>query len=71
MSEPLVIRRSLIEHFLEKSIPDAAEMLSWMRTEKAGDGLSPKLRQVLANLKVSGWAKLYLDPANVQNAKRS
>ena len=44
-------------------------MLSWMRTEKEGDSLSPKLRQVLSNLKVSGWATLYLDPRNELKAK--
>lgn len=69
MEEPLVIPRALIERFLEKSIPDAVAILSWMRTEKEGDGLSPKLRQALLNLKVSGWANLYLDPRNELKAK--
>ncbi len=45
MHEPLIIPRVFIERFLEKSIRDAAEILSWMRIENEGDGLSPKLRQ--------------------------
>lgn len=69
MPEALTIPRSLIERFLEKSIPDAAEILSWMRAEKEGDGLSPTLRQALLNLRVSGWATLYLDPLNELKCK--
>ncbi len=69
MLEPLVIPRSIIERFLEKALPDFAEMWSMMRTEKEGDGFSPKLRQTLANLKVSKWAQLYSDPENEIKAK--
>ena len=69
MEEPLAIPRALIERFLERFIPEAAEILSWMHTEDTGDGMSAALRQRLTNLKVAGWANLYLDPQNELKSK--
>ncbi|MBU1691650.1 MAG: hypothetical protein KJ958_00235 [Gammaproteobacteria bacterium] len=54
----------LVKRFLREFIPEAAEIFSLLRTAKPGDGLSPKLRQILVNLKVQNWAPLYQNPQN-------
>lgn len=57
------------KRFLKGLIPEAAELFSMLRTASPGDGLSPKLRQILANLKVQNWAHLYQNPQNQTKLK--
>lgn len=67
--EPFKLPQDIIEKFIKSFIPEAMELVSFMRPLKAGDGFSFKLRQVLSNLKISNWAPLYQDPQNIVKIK--